>query len=74
MPNAPFTLQQEEILVYVKIESFPGKGVPEILIALQDVDPYCSFGFGTVCRWLQELKSGRSELLLKHTSGYYHIK
>ena len=41
----------------------------EMLTALQDVDPICSFGLSTVCRWVQRFKSGRSELLLKHNPG-----
>lgn len=69
MADVAFTLKREEILAYIKIESLRGKSASDILTALQEVDPNCSFGYSTVCRWVQKFKSGRSELSLKHNSG-----
>ena len=39
------------------------------MTALQDVDPNCSFGFSTFCRWVQKFKSESFELWLMHNSG-----
>ena len=52
---------------WVKAESLQGKSGSEILTALQDLN--CSFGFSTICRWVQKFKSGRCKLFLEHNSG-----
>ena len=51
------------------IKNLRGKTASENLTALQDVDPNCSFGFSTVCRWVQKFKSGTCELSFKHYSA-----
>ena len=48
LADVAFVLQQEEVLAYIKIDSLQRKSASEILTALQDVDPNCSFGFSTV--------------------------
>ena len=68
MVDVAFTLQREEILAYIKIESFAWKE-PVRNFDFFDVDPNYSFGFSTICRWMQKFNSGGSELLLKHNSG-----
>ena len=69
MAEPPFALKREEFLAYVQIESMRGKNALEIINAIREADPECSFAYSTIARWTQDFKNGREDISQRHLSG-----